>query len=67
MSVTRLAFFLSTGKWPTHNVCHKCDIGICVRFSHFFDGTQKENMDDCVAKVDGDLAEKTLVLVFGGG
>jgi hypothetical protein len=42
----RTAWLLETGRWPTFNACHKCDNGLCVRFSHLFDGTNQENVDD---------------------
>lgn len=31
-------------------VCHRCDNPRCVRPSHLFVGTQKDNMADCIAK-----------------
>ena len=42
----RVAWFLATGLWPESNVLHKCDITNCIRFSHLFEGTQKENAED---------------------
>ena len=34
-------------------VCHKCDVGRCVRPDHFFLGTQAENIADMWAKGRG--------------
>lgn len=46
----RVAWFLETGKWPYPQALHKCDIGLCVRFLHLFEGTAQDNMDDMNAK-----------------
>jgi hypothetical protein len=46
----RVAWFLETGEWPIPQGCHKCDNPSCVRFSHIFQGTPKNNTDDMVAK-----------------
>lgn len=31
-------------------LCHRCDVGLCVRPRHLFPGTPQDNMDDAVAK-----------------
>lgn len=47
----RVVFELWYGTDPGKlKVCHKCDNPGCVRPSHLFLGTQKENMRDCSAK-----------------
>ena len=39
------------GRQPAHiDVCHACDNEICVRLSHLFAGTRKQNMEDAVRK-----------------
>ena len=49
----RVAWYLQTGAWPTHLALHKCDNPACVRFSHLWDGTSKENSQDMLAKGRG--------------
>lgn len=45
----RAAFFFCNGKWPT--VCrHSCDNRPCCNPKHLEDGTQADNMADCVAR-----------------
>lgn len=46
----RIAWMLATGNWPIHDACHHCDNPSCVRFSHLFDGTKKDNMQDAKRK-----------------
>lgn len=46
----RVAFFLKYGRWPRPNALHKCDNGLCIRATHLFEGTQKDNMRDCASK-----------------
>lgn len=46
----RVSWFISTGKWPTNLVLHKCDNRKCVRPDHLFEGTYSDNMIDCVEK-----------------
>lgn len=46
----RVAWYLETGMWPNPMALHKCDNGLCVRFSHLFEGTQKVNMQDAKEK-----------------
>lgn len=49
-SAHRVAWFLETGEWPTPQACHKCDTKLCVRFSHLFEGTNKDNQQDKARK-----------------
>jgi hypothetical protein len=46
----RVAWYLETGKWPRLSLLHRCDNPKCVRPSHLFEGTQKDNMGDCRSK-----------------
>jgi hypothetical protein len=46
----RVAWFLEYGKWPELHVLHRCDNSKCVRISHLFEGTQKDNMMDASIK-----------------
>lgn len=47
----RVAWTLAYGEIPPEMfVCHRCDNPRCVRPSHLFLGTQKDNMNDCSKK-----------------
>lgn len=58
----RYAYKLAHGPIPEGmNVCHKCDTPPCVRDSHFFLGTQADNLNDARDKgrlIDGLAARK---------
>jgi hypothetical protein len=49
-NASRIAWFLETGVLPKQEACHKCDNPKCVRFSHLFDGSHLQNMQDMAAK-----------------
>jgi hypothetical protein len=42
----RVAWFLEYGRWPEPCALHRCDVTLCVRYDHLFEGTQDDNMDD---------------------
>lgn len=53
-----MAWLLHTGLRPIKFVLHKCDNGLCVRFSHLYAGTQRENINDKVARNRQAFGEK---------
>jgi Uncharacterized protein, similar to the N-terminal domain of Lon protease len=49
--VHRLVYTLLNGSLEDSiNVCHTCDNPPCAEPSHLFEGTQTDNMKDCLAK-----------------
>lgn len=47
----RVAWELTYGTIPKElEVCHRCDVPLCIRPDHLFLGTQADNMQDCVQK-----------------
>lgn len=46
----RVAFFLQYGRWPVPCALHRCDNRECVRWSHIYEGTYAENMQDMFRK-----------------
>ena len=47
----RLSYFIAYGSFD-HSlfVCHKCDNRSCIKPSHLFLGTSKDNVHDCMKK-----------------
>jgi hypothetical protein len=45
----RHSFFLAHG-YQALNACHHCDNPPCCNPAHLFDGTNRDNMRDCVRK-----------------
>lgn len=46
----RVAYYLTHGKWPQHQALHTCDNPSCVRPSHIYDGTPKQNTKDMMSR-----------------
>jgi hypothetical protein len=44
------SFFLENGYYANPQCLHKCDVPLCVNPEHLFEGTQQNNIDDCIAK-----------------
>lgn len=46
----RVAWLLKYGRWPDPQALHHCDNKPCVNVDHLFEGTQRDNMADKIAK-----------------
>jgi hypothetical protein len=46
----RAAWFVEYGVWPIPNALHECDNKKCCDVAHLFEGTNKDNIDDYIAK-----------------
>lgn len=55
-----VAFFLANGRWPNGKLLHSCDVMACVNVTHLREGTQKDNMQDCLARGRNFAASKTV-------
>ena len=61
----RVAWMLTHGDIPKGMyLCHTCDMPSCVNPTHLFLGTQKDNMQDCVAKKRHGYGTVGLPLVY---
>lgn len=47
--VHRVSFYMKYGHWP--KVCrHRCDTPACFNAEHLLDGTQADNVRDCIER-----------------
>lgn len=46
----RFALAIRLGRWPVGGVRHCCDVPACVNPDHLTEGTQKDNIQDCIAR-----------------
>jgi hypothetical protein len=53
----RVSWFLERGTWPEPCALHKCDVRLCVRFSHLFEGTKGDNNRDRASKNRGNSSK----------
>jgi hypothetical protein len=54
----RFSYLLANGKFPDNLCCHSCDNPPCCNPLHLWDGTNKQNMEDMVAKGRGENRHK---------
>ncbi len=54
----RVAYEIANGVPPEHDACHTCDNPPCCNPAHIFDGTPKENRNDCEAKMRHNYGER---------
>ena len=50
----RFSYLLANGELPDNLCCHTCDNPPCCNPKHLWDGTNKQNMEDMVAKGRGE-------------
>lgn len=46
----QVAWCLSRGQWPMQAVLHTCDVRLCIRPDHLFEGTAFDNAQDAKRK-----------------
>ena len=46
----RFVWLIIHGVWPDKNILHECDNPPCVNPNHLFEGTQLDNIHDCIKK-----------------
>lgn len=46
----RVAFRLTHGRNAGPELCHTCDVRLCVRPDHLYEGTRTTNVRDCVSR-----------------
>jgi hypothetical protein len=50
IKATQFAFLLGHGRWPTMSLLHSCDMPACVEVRHVREGSQHENIRDCILR-----------------
>lgn len=57
---THIAWLLETGELPNQLVLHHCDNPKCVRFSHLFLGSHRDNAEDMLRKGRGPIGDRNV-------
>jgi hypothetical protein len=55
----RLSFLLAHGVYPINHACHRCNVPLCVRPDHLYDGDDRSNIEDTLAAGRHHQATKT--------
>lgn len=58
ISAHRYSYMIHKGEIGNMNVCHACDVRLCVNPDHLFLGTQKNNIDDMIKKGRGRIGQQ---------
>lgn len=59
------SFFLANGRWPKLKTLHTCDVSLCVKPIHLYEGSNTQNMRDRLRRHGRKLTAKQAVWCRG--